>query len=64
MKGTIKNKGTIPIKEFKQGYRKWKERTTTSPSGRHLGHYHALFAPDGEEKESNFSEKCGKYIMT
>ena len=64
VKGTINNKGTIPINEFKQGYRKWKERTTTSLSGRHLGHYHALFAPDGEEKESNFSEKCGKYIMT
>jgi hypothetical protein len=26
-------------------YRRWKERTSTSPSGRHLGHFHALFRP-------------------
>jgi hypothetical protein len=25
--------------------RRWKERTSTSPSGRHLGHFHALFRP-------------------
>ena len=24
---------------------KWRETTSTSPSGRHLGHYHALFRP-------------------
>ena len=23
-----------------EGYSNWKEQTTTSPSGRHLGHYH------------------------
>ena len=42
--------------EFKQGYKKWKEHTTTSPSKRHLGHYHALLSPDGEAKEIIFSE--------
>ena len=26
-------------------YMRWKERTSTSPSGRHLGHFHALFRP-------------------
>ena len=26
-------------------YKSWNERTTTSPSGRHLGHFHALFRP-------------------
>ena len=26
-------------------YKKWNERTVTSPSGRHLGHFHALFRP-------------------
>ena len=26
-------------------YKKWNERTATSPSGRHLGHFHALFRP-------------------
>ena len=25
-------------------YRRWKERTSTSPSERHLGHFHALDA--------------------
>ena len=55
-KGTINNKGTISLKEFKQGYNKWKERTTTSPPRRHLGHYYALLAHDGEEKECTFSD--------
>ena len=26
-------------------YKMWNERTATSPSGRHLGHFHALFRP-------------------
>jgi hypothetical protein len=26
-------------------YKRWKERTSASPSGRHLGHFHALFRP-------------------
>ena len=26
-------------------YKSWNERTATSPSGRHLGHFHALFRP-------------------
>ena len=26
-------------------YKKWNERTATSPSWRHLGHFHALFGP-------------------
>ena len=37
-------------------YKSWKERTTTSPSERHLDHYHALFRPfkydNNGEKES------------
>ena len=56
VKGKINNKGIISLKEFKQGYKQWKERTTASLSGRHLGHYHALLAPDGEEKERTFTE--------
>jgi hypothetical protein len=30
---------TITKEDVKQGFKKWKERTSTSPSGRHLGHY-------------------------
>ena len=26
-------------------YKKWNERTAISPSGRHFGHFHALFRP-------------------
>ena len=37
----------ISMEEFKRGIKRWKERTTTSPSGRHLGHLHVLLAPDG-----------------
>ena len=37
----------IDMEEFKKGIRKWKEKTATSPSGRHLGHLHSLLAPDG-----------------
>jgi Reverse transcriptase (RNA-dependent DNA polymerase) len=33
---------TITFDEFKQGLCKWRERTITSPSGRHLGHYKLL----------------------
>ena len=32
----------ITKKDFHQIFSKWKESTTTSPSGRHLGHYKAI----------------------
>jgi hypothetical protein len=47
----------IKIREEKMmdTYRRWKERTSTSPSGRHLGHFHALFRPmktkDDDDRE-------------
>jgi hypothetical protein len=36
---------TITAEKMMGKYKRWKERTSTSPSGRHLGHYHALFRP-------------------
>ena len=48
----------ISLEDYKSGFKKWKESTTTSPSGRHLGHHHSLLVPDGvhyEEEEQNFS---------
>ena len=39
----------ISLDEMKYAFTKWKERTPTSPSGRHLGHYKALIVSDGEE---------------
>ena len=29
---------------FEQGFKHWNEATSTSPSGRHLGHYKAILA--------------------
>jgi hypothetical protein len=33
----------ITTKKMMNKYKRWKERTSTSPSGKHLGHFHALF---------------------
>jgi hypothetical protein len=35
----------ITTEKMLNKYKRWKERTSTSPSGRHLGHFHALFRP-------------------
>jgi hypothetical protein len=45
----------ITFEEFKQGLIKWKESTTTSPSGRHLGHYKLLTSLPVMDK---FEENC------
>ena len=46
---------TITASKMMGKYKRWKERTSTSPSGRHLGHFHALFRPlkakDDEERD-------------
>jgi hypothetical protein len=38
---------SISQEEFEKAFRKWSEGTSTSPSGRHLGHYRSLFVDDG-----------------
>ena len=53
---------TLTLESFRGKIRKWRESTTTSPSGRHLGRYKALFAngltdPSSPEEASLFSEK-------
>ena len=35
----------ITLDDFKYSYLHWNVNTTTSPSGRHLSHLHALFQP-------------------
>ena len=35
----------VSLQDFKSKFTKWSESTSTSPSGRHLGLYKALFAP-------------------
>jgi hypothetical protein len=32
--------------QIKYGFKNWRERTSTSPSGRHLGHYRAIITDD------------------
>ena len=44
-------KATLEIDEMKNGFKKWNEATTTSPSRRHLSHYHALLQLDGTPTE-------------
>jgi hypothetical protein len=38
---------------MRQSIKKWKESTSTSPSGRHLGIYHALLAPEDNDTTTN-----------
>jgi len=42
---------TLPFEALLDGFRKWPERTSTSPSGRHLGIYKSL-AKDANHKQS------------
>ena len=49
---TTTNK-SIPLNEYKEGFKKWKESTTTSLSGRDLGHHHSLLSPDGNQYNKN-----------
>ena len=51
----------ISLEAFQEGYRNWKVGTSTSPSGRHLSHLHALFQPhrtpaDSDDKSKLFEE--------
>ena len=44
----------ISFEEFNTGFRKWREATSTSPSGRHLGHYKALLRAEwSDAKDAN-----------
>ena len=54
----------ITTQELKNLFKKWKERTSTSPSGCHLGHWHALQAPDGDDPKAELYQDLGDKIMT
>jgi hypothetical protein len=44
---------------FISGYKKWKESTSTSPSGRHLGHYKAIvYDPCLKKQETEQAHLC------
>lgn len=54
----------LSMGEFRSKIRSWKESTTTSPSGRHLGRYKAIFVPmlinterDSLDQSLSFADK-------
>ena len=42
----------MSLADMTQGFKKWNERTTTSPSTRHLGHYKSFLVSDGKDNDS------------
>ena len=46
----------ISIIQMKQGFQKWREKTSTSPSKRHLGHYKCLLIPDTNKDDTTISD--------
>ncbi len=58
---------TISMEDFVSGIKRWKERTTTSPSGRHLGHLHVLIAPNrviDPEHDGEPTQDIAKKLLT
>jgi hypothetical protein len=57
----------LTFEEFCNGFQKWDEKTTTSPSGRHLGHYRVLLLDLQEDAKStdtlNRDNSKAKLIM-
>ena len=41
----------ISLSDMSQGFKKWKESTSTSPSNRHLGHYKSFLVLDGKAND-------------
>ena len=52
----------ISTKDIRKGFSKWKERTSTSPSQRHLGHYKALLVSDGRENNEIYTQQTNQLI--
>jgi hypothetical protein len=53
----------ITFEEFLKGLAKWIEKTTTSPSGRHLGHYKLLHKLNVWDEEDNKINKSIKILQ-
>jgi hypothetical protein len=52
-KGCTEMLADITYEDFRDALKRWKESTSTSPSGRHLGHYKVLLLQLQSEEESN-----------
>ena len=46
--------------DVRSGYKKWRESTSTSPSGLHLGHEKALFKYEDKESKNKLSDRIFK----
>ena len=56
-------KHSVSFNEFKRGLSNWKEATSTSPSGRHLGMYKAILAAAENRNEEFDTKYKGKTIQ-
>ena len=54
---------SISENDIQQGFKSWKEITSTSPSNRHLGHYVSLLKPDGREADEAPTKHMAMEIM-
>lgn len=54
----------MTLAEFRGKIRSWRESTTTSPSGRHLGRYKALFKDMVEDENSDGSDSQAPNLAT
>ena len=55
---------TFTDDDVSKGFRRWRETTTTSPSGRHLGHYKALISDLSLQMKSTVMTSCGETAGT
>ena len=51
----------ITVQDLKGKMKVWRESTTTSPSGRHLGHYKALFTKIDRSLEEDERKELQQY---
>jgi hypothetical protein len=66
MIATLDNKSTISENEYRGKLKVWRESTTTSPSGLHLGHYKAMisrhkYSAALEDDDEEYREKQNKW---
>ena len=54
----------ISAEDVRAGYKRWRESTSTSPSGLHLGHEKAIMRYDEEDGENRLSDRIFKLKAT
>ena len=54
----------ISLTDMTQGFKKWKESTTISPSTRHLGRYTSFLVSDGKVNDTDYCSFKTKMLQT